>query len=28
LSSWPTAQDSDKLVGAISTFRQIARHLS
>ena len=28
LSSWPTAQHSDKLVGAISTFRQIARHLS
>ena len=28
LSSWPTAQHPDKLVGAISTFRQIARHLS
>jgi CubicO group peptidase (beta-lactamase class C family) len=28
LSSWPTPQHPEKLVGAISTFRQIARHLS
>jgi len=28
LSSWPTAQHAEKLVGAISMFRQIARHLS
>ena len=27
LSSWPTPQHLEKLVGTISTFRQMARHL-